>query len=178
MTEHDKYVAMWSLPAYRSVSPGEGYAQDALDRLLWPGASVIDFGCGTGRGATKLAWLGCNVLAVDFAENCLDPSVNVPFLIADLTELPPLRAQYGFCCDVMEHIPPADVETVLVGIARSVDSCYFSIALTPDSAGAIIGQRLHLTVESASWWGGRLREHFGEVAVQDHGHVLIAVCRK
>ncbi len=62
------------MPEYRVVAPGEHLAQQFLAQARpRKGASVIDFGCGTGRGALMLAVLGgLNVTMVDFARNCLD----------------------------------------------------------------------------------------------------------
>jgi ubiquinone/menaquinone biosynthesis C-methylase UbiE len=49
---------MWDKPEYRVVSPGEMVAKEFL-RQAKPknGESVIDLGCGTGRGSKALAFL-------------------------------------------------------------------------------------------------------------------------
>jgi len=103
-----KYGKMWAHPEYRAVSPGEQLAQTFLAQARpKPGASVIDFGCGTGRGALMLAVLGqMNVTMVDFVGNCLDPEVldmlttqahALRFVKADLEKPLPVAAEYGFC---------------------------------------------------------------------------------
>ena len=56
--EKDLYKMMWDRPEYRHVAPGEGAAFEFLTHAKPPrGASVIDLGCGTGRGALNLAFL-------------------------------------------------------------------------------------------------------------------------
>lgn len=52
----------------------------------------------------------------------------------------------------MEHIPPADVDLVLTNILNAARRVYFAISTEPDVMGALIGEPLHLTVESPFWW--------------------------
>jgi hypothetical protein len=90
---------------------------------------------------------------VDFASNCRDNEVlHLPFIEHDLSEPLALRAPYGYCTDVMEHIPPAQVETVIRNIMESAEIVFFQVATVPDNFGAVINQRLHLTVEDHAWW--------------------------
>jgi len=161
--EAAKYKRMWEFPEYRKVAPGEELAVAFLAQAKPPaGAHVIDFGAGTGRGAMMLALLGhCKVTMVDFAANCLDPEVRqalttqadyLQFVKADLEQPIALRARYGYCTDVMEHIPPEKVSRVLSNIMLSAQHVFFGIALTEDHCGALIGEPLHLTVRPAQWW--------------------------
>lgn len=174
--ERDKYQRMWRHDAYRNFSPGECLLEDILNKLqIKLNATVIDFGCGTGRAAQKLSERGYRILAIDFADNCLDRNIKVPFLAADLTDLPQVTADYGICCDVMEHIPTRYVDDVLAGIARSVKAAFFSIALCPDAFGAVIGEPLHLTVKPIEWWDEKLRQHFPAVSCEPRGSFMIAL---
>jgi hypothetical protein len=161
--EAAKYKRMWAFPQYRKVAPGEELAMTFLTQAKPPaGAHVIDFGTGTGRGAMMLALLGqCKVTMVDFAGNCLDPEVqqacttqpeHLQFVKADLEQPMTLRARYGYCTDVMEHIPPEKVSVVLTNILLSAQHVFFAIALTDDVCGTLIGEPLHLTVRPAAWW--------------------------
>src|SRR5512143_1136694 len=122
-----KYGEMWKHQEYRAVAPGEQLAQEFL-RIVNPkkGAEVIDFGCGTGRGAFALAlWGGLKVTMIDFVKNCLDDDVRdmlttqahaLKFVKADLEKSLPVVAEYGYCTDVMEHIPTEKVGRVLQNI--------------------------------------------------------------
>ena len=154
LTEDEKYRKMWALPAYRDMSPGEGFASEFV-RLaqITKETSVIDFGCGTGRGGKAIHELtGCSVVLTDFADNCLDEDTKLPFVVSDLAEPMGLRADVGYCTDVMEHIPPDQVHDVIENIMECVDRCFFKIAMFPDNMGALIGQPLHLSVFPLQWW--------------------------
>lgn len=160
LTEQEKYQKMWEHEQYRDVAPGE-YAASffCLAANPKPTDLVIDFGAGTGRGALRIHEMRrCNVLMLDFADNCLDKNVRekmsdkLRFNICDLTKPIEQRAPYGYCTDVMEHIPPEDVNSVIINIMTAAPKVFFQISTVPDTMGALIGHPLHLTVESAQWW--------------------------
>lgn len=174
LSEREKYQRMWSVPSYREYSPGQDAAKAFLDVVQpEPGATVIDFGCGTGRGGLVLSKAGLEVVLVDFASNSRDTeAMRLPFLEHDLTQPCPLRAPYGYCCDVMEHIPPASVDAVLNTIAASVGTCFFTISHVFDRMGVLINQDLHLTVEDAEWWTETLGRHFASVTALGDGKFI------
>lgn len=153
-TEADKYKTMWNKPEYRVVSPGQFAAIEAIKVAnLTKDSIVIDFGCGTGRGGKAIHDLtGASVTLVDFADNALDASIKLPFFVADLSRPMMLKGEFGYCTDVMEHIPTHQVSDVIKNIMDCVDSAYFQISLVPDAMGALIGEPLHLSVYPHSWW--------------------------
>ncbi len=154
LTERDKYRLMWQFDSYRETAPGELAVATFLEQAkpYKPGL-IVDFGCGTGRASCTLAKLGHAVLLVDFADNCRDEeAMTLPFLEWDLARPMPMRAPYGLCCDVMEHIPEEQVDDVIENIMEAAGTVFFQIATRPDVMGALIGQPLHLTVEPHAWW--------------------------
>jgi len=80
------------------------------------------------------------------------------FLRHDLTTKLEEKFDYGYCTDVLEHIPPEDVDKVLLNICTAARRVYFAISTVPDVMGALVGEPLHLTVESPFWWHDRLSE--------------------
>lgn len=179
-TERLKYERMWrDFPDYRMNSPGE------LVLLKWlgitkpkPGASVIDFGCGPGRASMVMGLMGFQVTMVDIASNCLDPDVRdlvdagrLSFQQGDLCErdlwakLP--KADYGYCCDVMEHISPIWVDTVINNVVTAASESFFLVNLREDAFGADAGEPLHLTVQPFTWWRDKFREHGGLTEARD-----------
>lgn len=175
--EARKYCDMWSFGEYRAFAPGEGYVDRALPYIR---GKVIDFGCGTGRPAQKLKDKGLDVLAIDHAHNCLDEDIDVDFMIANLWDLPVVKGDFGFCTDVMEHIPPEKVDDVLSGISRCVDEAFFAIHTDHDAMGELIGEPLHLTVHDADWWSAKMHEHFNQVdrISDDHSAVFLTRGRR
>ena len=167
--ERSKYQQMWQHESYRAVAPGESIAPLFLSQAQpKPGSEVIDFGAGTGRGALMIALLrSCKVHMLDFADNCLDEEVlqalttqahALQFTQHDLTKPSPIAAQYGYCTDVLEHIPPEQVDVVLGIFLKAAQHVFFQISCEDDHCGEMIGQKLHLSVHDYTWWHSKLQE--------------------
>ena len=157
--EADKYTHVWSIAAYRDRSPAERVLDRALDLLsMPPGASIIDWGMGTGRAAMALQSRGFQVLGIDIAPNCPDPDCTVPMAICPIWAPPPgTLADYGFSADVLEHLPPDMVDASLQAIRRATRcAAFLQIATFPDSWDQVTGHELHLTVRPAAWWAEHL----------------------
>jgi len=167
--ERSKYEKIWAFEQYRnSVCNLE--AETFIDAMGMPtGSTIIDFGCGGGAASRLFQERGMRVTGIDLAENCLDKE-NIgyfPFMIGCLWDLPRgLSAEYGFCTDVMEHIPTEKVEATLANIRRCITGkVYFNISLRKDHSGALIGDTLHLTVMPVEWWESELRRHWQNVDI-------------
>jgi SAM-dependent methyltransferase len=169
--EQIKYEKMWAIEDYRVVAPGENTAMVFLEQAKpLPDSTCIDFGCGTGRGALMLSLLGkLRMTMVDFAENALDDDIRdicrtqperIEFIQHDLNQALPISkpAVYGYCTDVMEHLPPEEVDQVLNVILGSAHNVFFRIDTRPDVMGERIGETLHLTVQPYSWWLDKFKE--------------------
>ena len=167
--EKDLYKMMWDIPEYRHVAPGENIAHEFLAQAKpKAGSSVLDLGCGTGRGGLNLAFFGnMDVTLVDFAPNCLDADI-VPmlktqshvlrFVEADLSQPLPVKAAYGYCTDVMEHIRPHHVDKVLDNCLEAAQHVFFAISTVDDVMGEIVGHKLHLSVHPYKWWLKKFRD--------------------
>lgn len=171
MTEKQKYEKMWTVADYRKVAPGELAANTFLTVAKPESeAEITDFGAGTGRGGLMLWALGkLNVTMLDFASNCLDEDLvtatekfpnQIRFREHDLTQPVGKTTRYGYCTDVMEHIPPEDIDTVLRNILDAAQSVFFRISTEPD----VMGERylktpLHLSVHNYAWWAKKFIEH-------------------
>jgi len=82
-------------------------------------------------------------------------SGSLTFIKADLEKPLPVAAEFGFCSDTMEHIPPDKVDVVLDNILKAAQRCWFTIALFDDACGEMIGETLHLSVHPKKWWLGK-----------------------
>jgi len=152
LTEQEKYQYMWQFDCYRDCAPGE-HMVDFFIQTFEPNGLIIDYGCGTGRSSVKLSEKGLNVLLVDFADNCRDEeALSLPFLKWDLKNKPPISSEYGYCTDVMEHLPTDLVEIVIRNIMDSSNKVFFQISTVNDHFGDALHTDLHLTVKPYEWW--------------------------
>lgn len=162
ISESEKYERMWLHSDYRAVSPGEQVVSTFM-ALAQQKGRVIELGCGTGRAGVKLQAAGYDVVQMDFAGNCRDKdALTIPFIKHDLTRPLLVTADYGYCTDVMEHVPPHQVDAVLGNVMAACRETFFQISLTDDVCGTFIGHRLHLSVHPFEWWLEKLST-FGKV---------------
>ena len=179
--ERTKYQKMWTFPQYRATHCHEHAEKFLVSESIPPRATIIDFGCGGGEASRVFHDHGLKVTAIDLAENAL-LAVNIGLfefrqecLWALPTDLEP--ADYGFCADTMEHIPPAKVDAVLAAIAKRVRGpVFFNISLRRDYSGELINDVLHLTVRPATWWRQKLRRQWANVEIAVAGAEMNATC--
>jgi hypothetical protein len=178
-SERAKYEKAWGIASYAAFSPG---LQELAGALRWmrpdPGAQFTDWGSGSGKAADALVEQGFKVRMVDIAANAYRGQ-HGPVIEACLWDMPADLAptKYGYCADVMEHIPSEKVDAVLSSIAaRTEHAVFFQIALYKDSFGAAVGEPLHLSVFPAEWWSERLLKHFAVVETKSDRRNLRALC--
>lgn len=170
--EQEKYRDVWTFPKYREHSPGE----EAVPRFLRvlsdngehhrPGESVIDFGCGEGRGAVALSAAGFSVCGWDFVDVRSKESIAAMSNFVCEPLWVPSRVGHvmvhgawaGFCVDVLEHIPTEFTMLSIDNMLRHIGVLYLEISNNPDAMGGLIGQPLHLTVQPFAWWRDRIKE--------------------
>ena len=156
--ERGKYDEIWGVPEYHDFSPGLENVQRFMD-VIEPhrGESLIDFGCGTGKAGLEFEARGLDVWWQDLTDSALDENVKRwRFERSAIFDRDYMRWDYGFCCDVLEHIP---TEFTMASIARIVRDCrtsWLQISFEPDNFGSLIGQPLHLTVQPFEWWRDRI----------------------
>jgi len=161
-TERSKYKECWKYDKYRHHSPGE-WALPVFKQIVRKKSTLIDLGCGTGRAGMALSELGFDVTLLDFAPNCLDFAVRqkeLPFIQSNLWSGWKGEWEYGYCCDVMEHIPPEMTDRVLKRIAKNCKRVFFTIHFGPDNFGKVVGHPLHVNIQGFTWWRDKLKEHF------------------
>ena len=159
--ERTKYEELWTdVPEYRDYSPGMENVQRFCDILHPPQeCSLIDVGCGTGIAGLAFRADGHEVWWLDITNAALHPHVPRDRFLryAVWEDWAYSRFDYGFCCDVMEHIPTEYTMLAASRIIKSCDVSWFQIAFRDDQFGRLIGKPLHLTVQSFEWWLQRLR---------------------
>lgn len=163
--ERNKYEAMWAMPGYATNSPGEQLVSIFLDmaKPMMRG-TVLDAGCGSGKGALALKTAGFTVHLCDItASGVLPEAQDLPFTEVCLWD--EVKREVGgcsdwvYCCDVLEHIPEAFTMLVvsrLLDVARH--GLFLNISTVADTHGIWIGETLHHTVKPFIWWRDQLRE--------------------
>lgn len=161
------YSLAWNMGGYGEFSPGERYAEIFSELVPRP-ATVLDAGCGSGKGAAALLTKGFQVEACDLTLDGLEVE-DLPSRILlwdkvclwhDLTRIwEPERFDWAYCCDVMEHIEPQFTMLVVQNLLNIVQrGVFFSISLVPDQFGYFAGEPLHKTVRDFGWWKASLSE--------------------
>ena len=161
--ERAKYDEVWSLPGYHAFSPGMENVKRFMT-VLKPakGSTVVDIGCGSGAAGLAFEARGMRASWVDLTDAALDAAVDrrrfteCAIWDARWTTRRPLGWDYGFCCDVLEHVPTEFTMLAVERIIRACRTSWLQIALEPDSFGQMIGQPLHLTVQPFEWWRDRI----------------------
>jgi len=156
--ERGKYEAIWGFDQYRQNSPGLVNVNRFMDLIKPPvGRSLIDFGCGDGRAGLEFDKLGLKVTWLDLTDAGLVPEVERKrFIQAPVWQRLPFQYDYGFCCDVLEHLPTEYVMLAVARMAAACDTLWLQIALRADEFGQLVGEPLHLTVRTFRWWVERL----------------------
>lgn len=161
--ERETYDNVWSVPAYSLHSPGEHYLPVFLSMAgTIMRTTVLDAGCGSGKGAVALQDAGFKVSCCDLikVEDWPEELARTPFTEVCLWE--DLRRQVGFhdwvyCCDVMEHIP---ITFAMLVVSRLLEvakrGVFFSISFQPDVMGAWVGKHLHQTLQPFVDWRDQL----------------------
>lgn len=155
--EKAKYEKAWKLDDYRKWSPGKSCVPIFLETAKpKQGETMVDWGCGTGKASLALHEAGLDVTPVDFVTGCLDDDIQEvlghKFIEHDLSKPIELRSDYGFCCDVLEHVPEEQVDAVLETVLGNSTHVFFQISTVPDHFGSHIGEQLHVTVKPYNWW--------------------------
>lgn len=161
LAEREKYAEIWQLKEYREAhSPGLENVDRFTKVLLPKPGRVIDIGCGSGKAGLELQRRGFMSSYIDITDAGLDAEVpRHRFIEAPLWSnwRVASRFNYGFCCDVLEHIPPEYSMLVCDRILHNCDTAWLQISNRYDEFGpALLGQPLHLTVQPFAWWRDRL----------------------
>src|SRR5882724_1213520 len=131
-TERAKYQEIWTdVPDYRKYSPGMENVQRFMDIIKpKPGSSLIDIGCGTGDAGLEFVNRGLRVRWIDITDAALSDEISCDNFIQSALWMDWEQKcfyDYGFCCDVMEHIPTEFSMLVINRIVQVCKTTWFQI---------------------------------------------------
>ena len=158
--EKAKYQDAWLLPGYSKNSPGAKYVDLFMEISgAKEGESLIDFGAGSGAASRKLKDKGLSVVAFDLVDTAWKHE-DIKLIVGSLWNSPPTGTphRFGYCCDVMEHIPTEFVALVVSNMLARCTNIFLSVSFEDDVFGHFVGQPLHLTVKPFNWWLDMFRE--------------------
>ena len=130
--------------------------------------TILDYGCG--KGSFK-KYMSQNLPNYSVSE--YDPGIEGK-------DIPPKPADYVVCWDVMEHIEPEYVDSVITHMqGLMLKGGYVYICLLPAQSLLCDGRNAHLTVQSSDWWLDKFNKAFNKVenAFQSRGHLGLAITR-
>lgn len=144
---HDKYEKHFS------GKLGSTQVNEIKQLVEWSQCDrILDYGSGKGfqyiHDRVHEQWGG-------LLPHCYDPGVR------QLAKKPEGQFAGVICTDVMEHIDPEDVDTILADIFASLYPtgpvfAYFHISTRPARKTFDDGENVHLTVQPPTWWDAQL----------------------
>jgi SAM-dependent methyltransferase len=150
--EQAKYRAIYSNGTHARYGHSNHGARSLKMLMKWKPRSVLDVGCGWNEfAATARKHLAVTrVVGVDFA--C--PGADV---VAAATRLPFADKEFDVVTsfDMLEHLPPDEVDAALAEMARVSERFVVSISYR-QSRQTWKGEPLHQTVKNEEWWVTRL----------------------
>lgn len=170
LPDGDDHVA-----AYREMHATRFYGNSATElhlstvagvvRALKP-RSILDYGCGRSDLVAHF-WRDGERRIERF-----DPAIPM------WKRMPKRRFDLVLCCDVMEHIPMANVDAVLRQIRDVTDTAFFTISTKPARAKLPDGRNAHVTLLTHSEWMRWIKDYFGQVkqrpSESEHELILLA----
>lgn len=141
LLQHEHSSSQWGVMAGKMIKTLEEF-------LLKNNATeVLDYGAGS--SSFKNALTLNNVAVYEY-----DPGVP------EIDKIPEPR-DYTICIDVLEHIEPELIDSVLEDLARvTKKKGYFTIAMYPAKRILKDGRNAHLILEDTSWWINKLCKYF------------------
>jgi hypothetical protein len=141
LLQHEHSNSEWGVMAGQMI--------DKLETFLLENsaAEVLDYGAGSSSFKKALTLKNINVYEYD---------PGVPEL-----DIVPDPKDYTICIDVLEHIEPELIDSVIKDLARvTKKKGFFTIAMYPAKRILKDGRNAHLILEDASWWISKLCNYF------------------
>lgn len=121
-------------------------------------SSILDYGCGQGSLARTLRDKYGDIIRVDEYDPAIKGKTALP-LFADLV----------VCTDVLEHIEPERLDSVLAHLRMLAKKAVFVVIATREANKTLAdGRNAHLIVENDEWWTTRLEASGFQIEVSGY----------
>lgn len=159
--EHIKQPT-WGQTAVHRVDKILSYAKNSQDKI------ILDYGSGSGSFKQYIDKNHKDYTVIEY-----DPGKPGK-------DMPPTPQNFVICIDVLEHVEPECIDSVLDDLQRLVlHSGLFTISLIPARKLLLDGRNAHLTLESASWWREKLEKRFKiDIFSTDNKSIFVTVFKK
>lgn len=126
---------------------GSKWAQAVVDlHSRYGGTSILDYGCGQGTLGRTARPLLPEVRWLDY-----DPAIKGKDRLPEMADI-------VVCTDVLEHIEPEKLDSVIAHLfSLSRRALFAVISVVPSAKTLPDGRGAHLTVQPATWWRSRMR---------------------
>lgn len=157
MEQHPEYDRRFYTPSDRGAEESAQRVLAALHQVV-PFASMVDFGCGTGRWLAAARGLGATDLLGLEGEWLIDDLIvdpTIPIMRRDLEKPVSLdrRFDLAISLEVAEHLSPARAGSFVSDICRAADVVLFGAAI-PHQGGAH-----HVNEQWQSYWARLFAEN-------------------
>ena len=124
---------------------------------------ILDAGCGEGIHLKRMISSGHDAFGIELSTVCCDKYLqDIPHKNIDILSY--AREGHSFdgliCMDVLEHIPPENINETLMALSKLSNSAFLGIANHSD---IINGVELHLIREDKNWWNKILHKYYKNV---------------
>ena len=141
LLQHEHASSEWGVMAGKMIKTLEKFLLDNS------ATEVLDYGAGSSSFKKALTLKNIDVYEYDPGVPSIDKS--------------PDPRDYTICIDVLEHIEPNLIDSVLEDLARVTNKKgYFTIAMYPAQRILKDGRNAHLILEDTSWWISKLCKYF------------------
>lgn len=127
------------------------------------GGPILDAGCGRGSVLRHMLDHDIDAFGIELSAAACEMYLrDLPHANADIIAWAEAGHRYAglICTDVLEHIPPDQIDAVMAALARMAPVCLLGIA---NHSSIHNGHELHVIQQGRRWWMGRLKDHFAAV---------------
>lgn len=167
MNKAEEFNEIWEKGNYRRGSTCERLVP-FLTQFIPQGATINDYGSGTGRAEILLLEHGYTINMVDFSSVALEePTRNLigdrlTYVVSPLECLPEdfPKADWGICINVLMTVEPDKLDAIMKEIRRTCDNLIIEVYERPDVR---LGKDLTLIKGNIEFWALEMSKHWSVV---------------